>query len=292
MSLSIFKGNEVKFPSGEPVEEYVTELSSSALRKLEYMTYPQEKNSMDRYMNMYNAFYGAASTNRPPLSAQRFASKTNVRAFVEEYAAGDDVDETNLRTMKNKTAESILHFLFVYYFSYHEYEESTGKRIPIVSFATWFGRLRAKLGRKMRKEMEAKEKAYNALTGIERQNYADRLRAAVQTWKKSWRAVGNETLVQQFNQAARVVSIKNMNSKDWWVVFGIAANRIQTTGASTVRKEVTAKYRRWSRFFHPDRSNNQGLGTPFRHLLSQRFLILTDKKDEMQTWFDNIAIEV
>lgn len=292
MSLSIFQANDVRFPNGEAVAEYVTELSPSALRKLGDMSYPQEMNVMERYMNMYNEFYGAVSINRPPLSAKRFAGKNNVKAFREEYAAGDGVEDTGSATMKTETAQSILHFLFVYYFSYHEAEESTGKRITIRSFSTWFGRLRAKLGRKMRKEMEAREKAYNSLTGVERQNYADRLRRALIKWKTRWRAEGNDVIVKQFSHAVRVATMPNITSAEWRVVFGIAANRVRATGASTVRKEVMAKFRRWSRFFHPDRSNNQGLGSPFRHRLSQRFLALTDKRDEVQKWYENFAIDV
>lgn len=292
MSLSVFETQGILFPNEEPVEEYVRELSRSALRKLEDMSYPQEKKAMERYMNMYNKFYGASSTNRQPLSATRFASPENVRSFQQEYANADGADDTDGKTIKYETAESMLHFLFVYYFSYHEAEEAQRKRIRLLSFTNWFSRLRTKLGRQMRREMEKKEAAYNALNGTQRQDYIRRLKSGVKEWKTRWRAYANATIVEQFNQAADIVTTPDFDSVDWWLAFKIDPARIQTTGASAVKADALKHFRRWSRFFHPDNNNNKRLGSPFRHRLSSRFIGLTNKRDEMLAWYDHLAIVV
>lgn len=294
MSLAIFHGQHVTFPSGEPVNDYVGDLSASALQKLEDMTYFQEKDAMERYMKMYNAFYASASTNRAPLSSRRFASDPYVKHFREHYAASEDVEDGGGTLMKMKTAESILHFLFVYYFSYHEAEEASGKRINIKSFSMWFGDLRRKLGRKMRKEMEAREKAYNSLSGKKREQYEARLRKSAKTWKAGWRASENPTLVRQFNEAVHVVTMASIDSKSWWEVFKIAPNRIKTTGASTVKREVMRDFRRWSRYIHPDNHLNVKLklGAAFRHRLALRMQAMQNKKDEMEKWFEGLVIEV
>ncbi|CAM9337113.1 unnamed protein product [Ectocarpus sp. 8 AP-2014] len=292
MSLIIFQGHGVEFPSGEPVEVYVGELSASALQKLDDMTYFQEKDAMERYMNMYNKYYGSASNKRAPLSAERFASDVYVEKFRQNYAESEDVEDSGGALMRMKTAQAILHFLFVYYFSYHEAEEASGKEMKIRSFSTWFGNLRRRLGRKMQKEMEAREKAYNSLSGRKREEYELRLRTSAKNWKAHWRANKNPTLVRQFNEAVHVVTLANFDSKDWWEVFKIAKNRVKATGARKVQQDVYKNFRRWSRFFHPDKAGQAKLGTAFRHRLISRMQALDNKKGEMEEWFNGLAIEV
>lgn len=118
------------------------------------------------------------------------ASEPKIVRFIKKIAKGyrahGDLEDSG-RVMSDDTSEKILHFLFVYYFSYHEAEESSGKRVDILSFSTWFSRLRTKLGRKMKKEVDARAKSYNALTGNARELYASRLKQ----WRKQWKATGS-----------------------------------------------------------------------------------------------------
>lgn len=89
-----------------------------------------------------------------------------------------------------------------------------------------------------------------------------------------------------------VVNAADIAEKDWWVVFKIPANRVQPTGASIVRCAVLRSFRIWSRYFHPDRFQNSGLGLPFQHRLSQRLIVPNEKKDSMQMWYDSLAVDL
>jgi len=286
-ALTIFQRENVKFPNGESVEDYVIELSAYATKRLEYMTYEHERKAMDRYMDMYNKYF--AGTSRRALSAQTFASPSYVKQFAYEYAEAEGLDDDATR-MSSKTSESILHFLFVYYFSYHEAEETLRRKIKLVSFSTWFDRLRTKLGRTMRKEMEAREKAYAELSGRRRDAHVRKLKEGKRTWVNNWTEGSSDTM--RFEEMKHIVIMSDFSLKKWWNVFKIPSSRIQVTGASDVRHEVLRKFRIWSRYMHPDKRNNRGLGLPFQHRLAQRFLGLIGKKAEMETWFANLAIEV
>lgn len=288
-AITIFQSEDVKFPNGESVEDYVRELPERALSRLEYMTYQQEKNAMDRYMNMYNAYYDGTLTRR--LTAVSFASKSYTKKFAEEYLENDNLED-GARVMSDKTSRSILHFLFVYYFSYHEAEEAGQRRIKIVSFSTWFDRLRKKLGRKMRNEIEMKDKSYARLAGRRRESYVQQLKKGRKIWKLHWKQNGYASSEKHFEEMKHVVNMADFEGQDWWKVFKIPESRVHETPASYIYTEVRKKFRVWSRFLHTDNDNNRALGLPFEHRLAQRFLLLSDKKADAETWYNSMAIDV
>lgn len=285
--MVVFQAHGVTFPSGEPVDAYVEELSPNALDLLEEMTYPQERLAMERYMNMYNNFYGGITKT---LSAKAFASKSFVLEFREIYQEGEDVEDESSVSMSMDTAEEILHFLFVYYFSYHEAELQSEKKIKIKSFARWFYNLRKKLGRKMRKDMEAREQVFNRLSDIEQRDYIRMMKEGATQWKENWRSSSNATTVRQFNEAKHVALMPDIGTTHWSKVFKIDSRRLQPTGAVTVRKLVRARCRRWSIFFHADK--NLTLNSIFRTRLIERLHELQEKKKQMEDWFDSLAITV
>lgn len=282
MALVVFEAHGVTFPNGEPVETYVKELSPIALERLEEMTYFQERAAMDRYMNMYNEYYAGATKC---FSALTFASKSFTKEFKDEYQEGDDIEDLEV-----SHAREILHFLFVYYFSYHEAEVQGNEKIKIKSFARWFDNLRKKLGRKMQKKMEAKEKAFNRLSDKGQRDYVRRLNEGARQWKQYWRSNSSATLVRQFNEAKHVATMGNISTMHWSKVFKIDSRRLQATGAGKVQKDVRARCRRWSVFFHADK--NLVLGSIFRNRLIERLQQLQTKKEQMEKWFDSLAITV
>lgn len=282
-ALAIFHSQELKFPNGETVEDYVRELPAAALSRLEYMKFSQERGTMIRYLEMHNKFYANEIRD---LSAETFASTSHVKKFAKEYAEGDDTEDTV--PMRDSISRAILQFLFVYYYSYQEAEELSGNKIKIVSFCAWFYRLRSAMGRKMRREMEAREKSYNALTGRQREQHVRRMKRGRSTWKGNW----STTHRVKLRSMIHVINVPNASSMNWWTFFKIHSNRVQATGAHTVRHEVLRKFRTWSIFFHTDRRNNQRLGGPFANRLADRFLELMNKKQEMLTWYSDLAVDV
>lgn len=110
--------------------------------------------------------------------------------------------------------------------------------------------------------------------------------------ESNWKLNGSASSARHLEELMHVVNAADIAEKDWWVVFKIPANRVQPTGASIVRHEVLRAFRIWSRYFHPDRFQNSGLGLPFQHRLNQRLIVLNEKKDSMQIWYDSLAVDL
>ena len=279
MSLILYLSNDVKLPSGESVVSYVEELPARALQYLEEMTYEHERIAMDRYINMHNSYFAGTSSS---LSSPSFATKSFIKKFADNYDEVEDLGDNS--RMPRKISERILHFLFVYYFSYHEAEQEHKKRIDIQSFSYWFSKLRRKAGRKMMEDIKKKEKMYNSLTRREREIYMQRLKYGQKKWKSNWAHGSFETNLKAMKH---VVYAPNFQHTPWRNAF-----KVSKTIPSEIHHEVLKKYRIWSRFLHPDKPNNKGLGLPFEHRLKERFLNLTEKKNEAVAWYEGLAIEV
>lgn len=94
-AVVVFQG--ITFPNGEVVADYAAELSEQALDILEFMGYPQEEYAFKRYLNMYEEYFFLKT--KKTFTAQNFATKRAVRAFVRNYEESfhdeveDDEDE-------------------------------------------------------------------------------------------------------------------------------------------------------------------------------------------------------
>lgn len=284
--LTVFEAAEVKFPSGEHVTEYITELSVPALDRLEFMTFEHESGAVTRYEEMHGKYLDG--TAKRLLSAETFASDVYVQKFREEYHEAEELSKKD-KMMSTKTAKAILQFLFVYYFSYHEAEEASGKEIKLESFSRWFGRLRVKLARQQARDLATRERNYGKLRGRRREAYLAKLKKRTDVWRKNWKEHGYTGSEEHMNAMKHVVIMADEDTVDvdWWKLFKVSTRMIErTTDGCDVRTDVLKKYRIWSRFVHPDRPNNRGLGLAFQHLLAQRFVLMTNKKNEMEKWFE------
>lgn len=110
----------------------------------------------------------------------------------------------------------------------------------------------------MKKEVEARAKSYNAVTGNAQERYADRLKQGRKQWKNNWKMDGNASSARHLKALMHVVNAADIAEKDWWLVFKIPASRVQPTGASSVRHEVLRAFRNWSRNFTQTASKIQG----------------------------------
>ena len=191
--------------------------------------------------------------------------------------------------MSSDTAKNILDFLFVYYHSYHEAFAQSGENIPLRTFSAWFHTLRKKAHKKMTKERKQREKAAKLLTGRRLEEHNRRLMQKLKAWKEKWQDDGFDGAYDLLKKMVHVVRYteEELATERWWQVFKVSERSLSCDESlDAVRHDVLKKYRLWSRFVHPDRSQNQNHGILVQDLLASRFVLLNDSKQEMLEWYE------
>lgn len=289
--LTVFMAEGAKFPNGSRVSEYMGGLNEEALEILEYLTPEHEKTTIERFISLHKQYL----TGKKGISAQIFANKKFVVQFQRAFHIVEELGpEREHQMMDSKTAREILHFLFVYYFSYHEASES-GKNIPLQSFSTWFYKLRTNARDQMRKDRQAREKALKRLTGRKLEEHNKRVALQLKGWKDKWQFHGYDGAVTNIKEMLHVVTCpeQDLRKQQWWEVLKVAKKDLDihetVDEVDAIKTATLKKFRVWSRFLHPDQGKNQNNGIFVQDLLAKRFILLNDSKENMLKWHEDAA---
>ena len=288
--LTVFTALGAQLPNGEFAAEYMDGLNEKALEILEYLTPEHEKTTVERFIRLHERYL----TGTTGISAQLFANKKFVVKFQKAFHVVEELGkEREYEMMSSKTAEAVLHFLFAYYFSYHEAFADSGKNIPLRSFSAWFDVLRRKAGKKMKKEREQRAKAAKLLTGRRLEEHNKRLTQKLKIWKEKWQYEGFKGAYDLLKKMIHVVRYPEEDLKKvlWWQVFKVSQQSLVCDeGLDEVRLDVLRKFRFWSRFVHPDNTQNQNHGIYVQDLLATRFILLNESKEKMLKWYDGAKV--
>lgn len=288
--LTVFTALGAKLPNGEFASEYMTGLKEDALEILEYLTPEHETFTVARFIRLHEIYL----TGKKGISAQLFADEKFVRKFQVEFHRVEELGpERDSIIMSFKTARAILHFLFVYYFSYHEAFAESGKNIPLKSFSEWFHIMGRKAAKKMQREREQRAKATRLLSGRRLEEYHKRVTQALKVWKEKWQHDGYRGAYDDLKKMLHVVRYPERDLKKllWWQVFKVSQRSLTCDATlDEVRSDVLRKYRVWSRFLHPDRTQNQGNGIYVQDILAKRFVLLNDSKENMLKWYEGATL--
>lgn len=288
--LTVFTALGAQFPNGEYAYEYMDGLSERALEILEYLTPEHETITIERFIRLHEKYL----TGTRGISAQQFANKNFVVRFQKAYHTVEELGlERDHRMMSFKTAEAILHFLFAYYFSYHEAFAQSGKNIPLQSFSAWFDALRRKAGKKMDKERRQRDKKLSRLDALELEEHNRRVTQHLRGWKERWQNNGYNGAYDHLKEMIHVVKYpeEDLNQMQWWEVFKVSPKSLACDGTvDEVRSNVLRKLRIWSRFVHPDKPQNKNHGIHVQDLLAKRFKLLLDSKEKMLKWYEKATL--
>lgn len=283
--LTVFTAMGAQLPNGEYVSEYSDGLSEKALEILEFMTPEHEEVSIERFLNLHEKYL----TGKKGISAKLFANDKFVDKFRMAYHSVEEIGKERSYTMMSfRTARAVLHFLFVYYFSYHEAFAASGKNIPLQTFSAWFHKLRKKAHKRMTRERAERAKAMKRLNGRRLEEHNRRLTQRLRRWKEAWQYNGYTGSFDDLKSMLHVVRYPDQDVHKilWWQVFKISERSLVVDGTvDEVRHNVLKMFRIWSRFMHPDKEHNRGHGIAVSDLLSNRLQFLIQMKQDMEKWY-------
>ena len=288
--LTVFTALGAQLPNGELASEYMDGLKEEALEVLEYLTPDHEETTVARFIRLHEIYL----TGTRGISARVFANKKFVVKFQKAFHKVEELGkERDSQMMSSKTAQAILHFLFAYYFSYHEAFAESGTNIPLKSFSLWFYNLRRKAGKKMQKEREQRAKAVRLLKGRRLEEHNKRVTQKLKCWKEKWQYDGYKGAYDDLKKMIHVVRYPKEDLKKllWWEVFKVSQRSLDCDETlDEVKTDALKKYRVWSRFLHPDRTQNQNHGIYMQDLLANRFVFLNDSKEDMLKWHEGATL--